>query len=332
MKPLQKTSLANFRYLLLLTPLLLLFGCASQSPPVQQKEADYSLSQQREAQAQALQQHQGEKLALKRKIALGRITNETLHGKSLLRDTHDDVLGKQVTDMLSKALTESGNFIVFERPDIARLQDEAALTGQELQLIGVDALIIGSLTEFGRRTTGESGFLSSSKKQTAYAKVDLRVVDAVNAQIVDAFSGAGEASIENVNVAGFGSKADYDAAINDRAIAIAVAEAVDTLTQLVNARPWQSTILAIEDGVIYMSGGELQGVKPEMTFDVLVKGKAVKSAQTGFTIQLPGKKIAEVKVLSTFGSSETEQGSIVALTQGNVTSYTPEQLIIQESK
>ena len=53
---------------------------------------------------------------LKRKIALGRITNETNYGRSLLRDRHDDPLGWQVTDLMSKSLTESGAYLVFERP------------------------------------------------------------------------------------------------------------------------------------------------------------------------------------------------------------------------
>lgn len=306
-----------------------LIGCASQAPPVNQKESDYSLERQRAAQADVASA-QPDKLTLKRKIALGRISNETLHGKSLLRDVHDDALGKQVTDMLSRALTESGNFLVFERPDIGRLQDEAALTGQQLKLVGADALVIGSLTEFGRSTTGESGFLSSSKKQSAFAKIDLRLVDTITGQIVDAFSGAGEASIENVNVAGFGSKADYDGAINDRAISIAVAEAVNTLTQLVSKKPWQSSIIQIEDDAIFIAGGASQGIKPGMAFDVMVKGKTVKSPQTGFPIQLPGKKIARAKVVSLFGTSETSEGAIVNLESGSINGYKMEQLIVQE--
>ncbi|WP_075187807.1 CsgG/HfaB family protein [Teredinibacter haidensis] len=314
-------------------PLLLLpfffSGCASQAPQVKEKESGYSLDQQRQAQA-SIKAQTPKKLALKRKIALGRVSNETLHGKSLLRDSHDDTLGKQVTDMLSKALTESGNFLVFERPDIGRIQDEAALTGRELNLVGSDALVIGSLTEFGRRTTGESGFFSSSKKQTAYAKVDMRLVDTTTGQITEAFSGAGEASIENVNVAGFGSKAAYDAAINDRAISIAIADAVNTLTQLLTKQPWQSSILSIDNEGVYMSGGASQGVATGMEFDVLVKGKRVKSGQSGFLIQLPGKKIARVKVTSLFGKSDTDEGAVVTLVNGSLGNYQPDQLLVQE--
>lgn len=303
-------------------------GCASQSKPVTRVDSSYSIEQQRQAQAET--GNQIETLRLKRKIALGRISNETLHGKSLLRDVHNDVLGKQVTDMLSKALTESGNFLVFERPDIGRLQDEAALTGQKLELIGTDALVIGSLTEFGRTTTGESGFLSASKKQTATAKVDLRLVDTRTAQIVDAFSGAGEASTENVNVAGFGSKADYDAAINDRAISIAIAEAVNKLVQLVSEKPWQSSVLQVKGANIFIAGGKSQGIKTGMLFDIIKRGEVVKSPQTGFKIQLPGEKIATAKVVSLFGSNETDEGAVVQLVSGSINQFPVNELVIQE--
>lgn len=308
---------------------LLLSACASQAPPVEKKEATYSVEQQRQAQA-AMAAQQPEKLSLKRKIALGRISNETLHGKSLLRDNHNDVLGKQVADMLSKALTESGNFLVFERPDLGRVEDEAKISGQQSELVGVDALLIGSLTEFGRRTTGESGFLSSSKKQSAIAKIDLRLVDTRTAQIVSSFSGSGEASTESVNVAGFGSKAAYDAAINDKAISIAVAESVNSLTQLLSSRPWQSTVLALEGQQIFISGGANQGIKEGMQFDLVARGKRIKSAQTGAWIELPGKKVASIKITSLFGQSDLDQGSVAILTEGSIQAYDVNDLLVQE--
>src|SRR5690554_3014748 len=87
--------------------LSVLAGCATPQRPVQTVEPNATLAEQRAAQAT----QQPVQLALKRKIALGRVSNETLHGRSLLRDQHDDPLGKQVTDMLSKALTESGSFL-----------------------------------------------------------------------------------------------------------------------------------------------------------------------------------------------------------------------------
>src|SRR6516164_39582 len=151
--------MTNQRSLLALAIGAALAGCATQSPPSRQVEAPQSLEAQRAAQAQLAAQAPAKPM-LKRKIALGRVTNESVYGHSLLRDRNDDSLGKQVTDMLSKALTESGAFIVLERPDIGRIKDEAALTGAKLELVGVDALVVGSVTEFGRKVVGETGFLS----------------------------------------------------------------------------------------------------------------------------------------------------------------------------
>jgi curli biogenesis system outer membrane secretion channel CsgG len=209
--------------------LLAISGCATQAPQTVPKEAVPSVAAQKAAQLAVVTQAPAAPL-LKRKIALGRITNETNYGRSLLRDRHDDPLGKQVTDLMSKALTESGAYMVFERPDISRLQDESKLTDTKLNLIGVDALIIGSLTEFGRKTLGETGFASASKKQVAFAKVDIRVVDANTGHVFFATSGAGESSTETASTFGFGSRAGYDGTLNDSAIRQAVSDAISRMT------------------------------------------------------------------------------------------------------
>ena len=205
--PKQKLCQVAKPFLIILTAGLT--GCAVQAPPVAQKDAPQSLATQKAAQ-QAVALQAPATPTLKRKIALGRITNETSYGQSLLRDQHDDPLGKQVTDLMSKALTESGAYLVFERPDIGRIQAEGRLTDTKLNIVGVDALIIGSLTEFGRKAIGATGFVSSSKRQVAFAKVDIRVVDVNTGHVFFATSGAGEASTETASTFGFGSQAGYD--------------------------------------------------------------------------------------------------------------------------
>jgi curli biogenesis system outer membrane secretion channel CsgG len=160
---------------------LALAGCATQQAPLVVKDAPQSAQVQKQMQNDVALAATT-KPVLKRKIALGRVTNETAYGKSLLRDNAGDPVGKQIADMLSKALTESGAFVVLERTDVSKLQDENKLTGVKQDLVGVDALVLGSLTEFGRKTVGETGFVSSSKKQVAFAKIDLRVVDVASGQ------------------------------------------------------------------------------------------------------------------------------------------------------
>ena len=265
---------------------------------------------------------------MKRKIALGRITNETSYGRSLLRDSAGDPLGKQVSDLLSKSLTESGAYLVFERPDISRLKDEGALTGVKLNIIGVDALIIGSLTEFGRKTFGQIGLLSSSKRQVAFAKVDLRVVDVSTGQVFFATSGAGESSTEVESTLGFGSQASYDGTLNDSAIRQAISEAVNRLSTEMAGRPWQTFFLSAEQGRYFVAGGKSQGLRPGMLFSVQTAGEKIKSPQTGFDITLPGREIAQLRIDANFGDSEATEGSVGSMISGSIQGFKIEQLVI----
>lgn len=302
-------------------------ACATQTPPVLPVEAPQSVAAQRQAQRQALQE-QPARPTLKRKIAVGRVTNETAYGRSLLRDRFDDPLGKQVSDMLSKALTESGQFLVFERPDLGRVREEANLTGAKLNLVGVDVLIVGSLTEFGRKVIGETGFFSQTKRQVAFAKVDFRLVDTTTAQVIHSASAAGESSNESASVAGFGSQAAYDATLNDSAIRTAVAAAVSRIASELASRPWSTAILKADQDRIYVSGGKSQGLRPGMQLSVETRGERIKSPQTGLEITLPGKQIATVQVQSLFGDNETNEGAVATLTGGSIQGYRAEDLLL----
>lgn len=303
-------------------------GCAVQTPQVVPKEAPPTAAQQKAAQ-QALVGQAPSKPGLKRKIALGRITNETSYGQSLLRDRSGDPLGKQVTDLMSKALTESSAFLVFERPDIGKVEAEGQLSDSRLNLVGVDALVIGSLTEFGRKTIGESGFVSASKRQVAFAKVDVRVVDVSTGQVLFATSGAGEASTETASTFGFGSQASYDGTLNDAAIRQAVSQAVSRLATDFSSRPWQTAILKTEAGRVFLSGGKAQGLRPGMQLDVQTAGERIKSPQTGALITLPGRSIARVRVDALFGDSELNEGSVASIASGSIDGFRIDQLTVR---
>ena len=311
-----------------LLPLGWLGGCAVQTPPISPQEAPVPDKDIKAAQ-QAVVQAPPKKPGLKRKIALGRITNETQYGQSLLRDRSGDPLGKQVTDLLSKALTESGAFLVFERPDIGKVEAESRLTDSKLNLIGVDALVIGSLTEFGRKTVGATGFVSSSKRQVAFAKIDVRVVDTQTGQIIFAASGAGEASTETASTFGFGSQAGYDGTLNDAAIRQAVSEAVSRLSTDFNTRPWQTAILKTESDRLFLSGGKAQGLQPGMLLTVQTAGEKIKSPQTGATITLPGRSIAQIRIDALFGDNELNEGSVASILSGSLEGHVLNQLVVR---
>jgi curli biogenesis system outer membrane secretion channel CsgG len=297
-----------------LAGLLALAACATPAPPQQPVEAPAAVGAAAAAQAQ----QPPAVPTLKRKVAIGRFTNETLYGRALLSGRQLDAMGRQVGDTLSTQLVETGRFIVLERPDLVALHNERVLAGITDKLPGANALIVGSLTEFGRTTEGQSGFLSRTKTQTARAKVNLRLVDPRTGVVVFATNGTGTASTESGTVAGFGSTAAYDETLNDRAIAAAVAGVMNELVNRLEENPWWSDILEVQGNQVVISGGRLQGLAPGQELAVMRRGKTIVSRQTGFPIELPPTPVGRIQVVETFGSSITDEGSVATVVQGKV--------------
>jgi curli biogenesis system outer membrane secretion channel CsgG len=281
----------------------------------------------------------------KRKIAIARFNNETNYGRALLSDAAYGQLGKQTSDMLAARLIRSGKFLVYERADLIEptpvgvraditVRDNPpgnAQTGgqeksqampsfeqkvRELGVPGVDTLIIGSVTEFGRHDVGKGGFLSSSKVQTARAKVEARLIDVRSGQAYFSISGTGEASTATGEVAGFGSRASYDATLNDRALGAAISDMLSDLVSRLEQRPWQCAVLKIDAGQVYISGGAHQQVKVGDTFQVMQYGEKVRNSDTGRDIQLPGQQAARIEVVSLFGSEEFNEGAACKIIAG----------------
>lgn len=288
-------------------PLFFILGCATVSQPKYEPIAP-------PAPAKAVTQ---EGKVLRRKIAVARFTNETKYGASLLLDKNDDPIGKQASDMVSNRLIASGQFLVFERPDLHKVRAEQQLTGKE-NLVGVDTLLVGAVTEFGRSDHGKVGFLSATKNQVARAKVEVRLIDVQTGQAFFTATGTGEANTETGNIAGYGSRADYDATLNDRAIGAAVSDMMNSIVTHLGERPWTSDILKVDGSKVYISGGERQGLKVGDKLTVMVQGQKIKSQQTGFDITLPGTRVASIKVVTLFGDSESNEGSICELSEGSI--------------
>ncbi|NHZ90917.1 curli production assembly protein CsgG [Massilia sp. CCM 8733] len=308
---------------------LLLSACATTTTPPVAVEASASRSAQQAAQQAAAIP---DAKVFKRKVAIGRFSNETRYGRTFQTDASLDPLGKQASDMLATKLVGSNKFLVFERQDIGKLTDEAARNGAAAQLIGVDALILGSVTEFGRSTTGKSGFLSSTKVQTARAKVEVRLADARTGHIFFTASGVGQANTESGEIAGYGSKADYDSTLNDRAIAAAISDVQNALISKLEERQWRTDILKADGKQVFMSGGAKQGIKTGDTFAIMREGDKIKSAQTGFQITLPGTAVGSVRVVSLFGDAESNEGAVAEIISGSVPSGNNAGYFITEQK
>lgn len=312
--------------LLLLLPFL--SACAVTTPPQQAIEAPVSRAQQSDAQKQAAQPSVK---TFKRKIAIGRFSNETRYGRTFQVDADQNPLGKQASDMLMNRLVSSNRFLVFERPDLAQLQKEQAMLKQA-NLVGVDALVLGSVTEFGRSTSGKSGFLSATKVQTARAKVEIRLADARTGHVFFTATGTGEASTESGEVAGFGSKADYDGTLNDRAIGAAISDVQNALMAKLEERPWRTDILKAEGKRLFISGGMRQGLKPGDLVSIMKQGDVIRSQQSGFDIALPSTLLGKARINSLFGDNESNEGSVAELISGAIGSGADNTLYIAESK
>jgi hypothetical protein len=180
-------------------------------------------------------------------------------------------------------------------------------------------------------TTGKKGFLSSTKKQTAEASVELRLVDVKTGHIFFTAKGSGSASVEAGEVAGFGSRAGYDATLSDKAIDAAVSDMLNTLIRKLEEKEWRTSILTVEDGQVYISGGPRQGLQPGSRLAVMSRGKTVKSPQTGFDIELPAKQVALLEVVSSFGDTEANEGSMAKVVEGDITGLDISTLFITET-
>lgn len=175
------------------------------------------------------------------RIAVGRFTNESSYGTGLFVDQSGDRLGKQASDLLANHLVETQRFIVLERPDIGRVQAEAQLMGQSDSefrkgLIGVDALIIGSVAELGRETTGKSWLVGRSRQQRARARVVLRLVDPRTAEVFYTQEGTGEAMIDSTSTLGFGGNAGWDSTLDGKAIDAAIVNMMNNVVRTLDAR------------------------------------------------------------------------------------------------
>lgn len=253
---------------------------------------------------------------LKRKIAVGRFTNSTRYGKALLLDNERDPLADQAADMLMARLVDTGQFMVFERGDLDAVRREQGDTST--QLVGVDTLLVGSVTEFGRKVEGKAGFLNSKMRQVATATVEVRLVDVATGQAFFSTSGSGSASVEVGEVAGFGSRAGYDSTLNDKAISAAVSDLMTNVVQKLQDRPWFTDVLQVRGDEVLMSGGASQGLRRGDQLAVEIQGDTVVSRQTGLPIRLPGREVARVQVVSFFGDSPQAEGTVARVVQGQI--------------
>jgi curli biogenesis system outer membrane secretion channel CsgG len=164
-------------------------------------------------------------------IAVGRFDNRSSFQRGIFSDGVDR-LGSQAKTILISHLQQTNRFNVLDRDNLEQLRQEAEFKRQGQSIKGADFVLTGDVTEFGRKEVGDQqlfGLAGRGKTQVAYAKVTLNVVNIATSEVVYSSQGAGEFSLSNREVLGFGGTASYDSTLNGKVLDLAMREAVERL-------------------------------------------------------------------------------------------------------
>jgi len=174
-------------------------------------------------------------------ISVGKFDNRSSYLNGVFSDGIDRI-GNQAKTILVGHLQQTGRFSVLDRTNLSEIKQEAGFNQAGQQIKGARFVITGDVTEFGRKTVGDRwlfGILGRGKKQVAYAKVTLNVVDVNSSEVVYSASGAGEYALSNREIIGFGGTAGYDATLTSKVLDLSIREAVDHLVTGLQSGAWR---------------------------------------------------------------------------------------------
>jgi curli biogenesis system outer membrane secretion channel CsgG len=196
------------RYLRILTPLVTLAFAALAT-----------LTLQSNANAQAAP------AATKHRVAVMNFDYGTVQSSvSAIFGTDQDI-GKGISSMLIEKLVKDGQYSVIERAALDKLLAEQNFSNSDRanptsaakigQLLGVDTIIIGTITQFGRddkhTNLGAGGYGSKfglggigTKNSKAVVAVSARMVNVNTGEIISAVTGSGESSRGGTSLIGAG--------------------------------------------------------------------------------------------------------------------------------
>lgn len=177
---------------------------------------------------------------VKNTLMVGKFNNHSPYMNGLF-SAGNDLLGGQGKSILITHLQQTGRFVVVDRDNMQEITNEASIKRENLNLKGADYVITGEISEFGRKEVGDVqlfGILGSGKKQVAYSKVNLNVVDVVSSEVIFSVQGAGEYALSDREVLGFGGDSGYDSTLNGKVLDLAIREAVNRLVDGIEQGKW----------------------------------------------------------------------------------------------
>ncbi len=174
-------------------------------------------------------------------VAVGKFDNRSSFMRGVFSDNVDR-LGGQAQTILVTHLQQSRRFSVLDRTNMGEIKEEAALKKQAQVLKGADFVVTGDVTEFGRKEVGDKqlfGILGRGRTQIAYAKVHLNIVNTLTSEVVFSSQGAGEYSLSEREVIGFGGASGYDSTLNGKVLDLAIRDAVNSLVSGIDSGAWR---------------------------------------------------------------------------------------------
>src|SRR3954469_13625384 len=235
---------------------------------------------------------------LKRRIGVVSFENKAPYAQARI--------GQTATDILITELVKSGKFIVVERDKMNKLLEEQKLgqsgaidpntAARVGKILGLNAIVTGSVSQFGLKSEGKDFIISQSKQQIVECTVDIRVVDAETGQILLADSGKGVVRKASGKFLGMGNQSKYDETLEGEALRAAIVKFVDNIISQVNMKPWSCRVAAVDEGTVYVNAGQESGLQVGQKLNVFSQGKEIKDPTTGLVIGQTEKEVGMLKV------------------------------------
>jgi hypothetical protein len=181
------------------------------------------------------------------------------------------------------------------------------------KILGLNAIVTGSISQFGLKKEGKDFIISQSKQQIVECTVDIRVVDVETGQILLADSGKGVAEKHSGKILGMGNQSKYDETLEGEALRAAIVKFVENIIYQVNKKPWSCRVAAVREGSIYLNAGQESGLEVGQKLKVFYQGANIVDPTTGLVIGQEEKEIGTLKIASFFG----ENGSIANVISGS---------------
>jgi curli biogenesis system outer membrane secretion channel CsgG len=272
----------------------------------------------------------------KKRVAVFDFDYATVRTNSAALFGTDIDIGKGIADLLVKNLVTDGTYSVIERKQLDKILAEQNFSNSNRadptsaarigKILGLDAIIVGSITEFGNETKnrnigggggGWGGFGVGGvghKESKANVQLDARLVDIDTAEILGVAEGKGESKRSSTSLLGgggswrgFGGGAvDFGSSdFQQTIIGEAVKSATDQMTAgvIASAPKLQARIIKVEGLVAAVDGGQIvlnvgtkTGIKVGDHMSVERVTSTIKDPATGAVLRKMTTKLGELEV------------------------------------